>query len=538
MASKKRKANDKQNKTSKLVFREFLSYAVWAYLFMMLTVFPLYVRDRFVYLAAYKVVYYRNISLFFLGIGILLLIVFLIQKRKEISKTSFAEFRKKITLPDIAVLSCGLWNIVSFLLSDCKAEAIRGFGGWEMGLVTQGLMVFGYVFIRLGWDKNKNTWYLPAAALTAESILVVLNRTGNDPLGFYVGLDWFSWSRRNLLGTIGNINWLCGYLVCVLPVLLVLYLTAKKFWIRLLIGIAAYLSMAAILLQGSRSGVLTLAVLLIVLPVFLSDTLERITAYLEILFMVCIFWTQMTAFRVDLIEPMHLDTPNTLYTPLWYIPTGILAVLIVLFRIKSKKCEKNIKDYKELVLPKPVRIVLKIIPALILLAGVSVFVLCQVSDSFWNLLGAREILRFSDSWGSYRGILWKESLKEFFAGGIKDILFGVGPDCYGEWYLARGMDIQQVGYYEEAMFSNAHNEWITAMVQTGIIGALVYLGIFVTVSVSFFKKFRENKYKDIALLGILVLLAYFVNQFVSFQHICVTPVFYILLAMCESATQE
>ena len=71
MAKKNSKTKAKQDKTSKLVFSEILSYAVWAYLFMMLTVFPLYVRDRFVYVAAYKVVYYRNISLLFLGIGLI-----------------------------------------------------------------------------------------------------------------------------------------------------------------------------------------------------------------------------------------------------------------------------------------------------------------------------------------------------------------------------------------------------------------------------------------------------------------------------------
>ena len=534
MAKKNSKTKAKQDKTSKLVFSEILSYAVWAYLFMMLTVFPLYVRDRFVYVAAYKVVYYRNISLLFLGIGLILLAVFFVQKRKELNKASFTEFRKKITLLDVAVLSCGLWNVLSFLTSSMKADAIRGFGGWEMGLVTQGLMVFGYIFIRLGWDRGENSWYLPAAALTIESILVVLNRTGNDPLGFYKGLDWFSWSRRNLLGTIGNINWLCGYLICVLPVLIYFYITGKKFRIRLLWGIALYLSMAAIMLQGSRSGVLALVVGLIALMFFLSDTLERFTRYLEILFMVCIFWTQMTAIRVDLIEPMHLDTPNTVYSPLWYIPTGILAVLIICFNLLSNKKSKSIKDYRELVLPLGVRIGLKILPVLILLGAVSVFLLCQVSDSFWNLLGARDILKFSDTWGSSRGALWKESLKEFSGGSLREKIFGIGPDCYGPWFMEKDIFIPQSGYFEDATFSNAHNEWVTTLVQTGIGGVIVYLGIFVTAAISFAKKLKMESCKYFALLGVMLLILFFSNQFFSFQHICATPIFYILLAMCES----
>ena len=90
MAKKNSKTKAKQEKTSKLVFSEILSYAVWAYLFMMLTVFPLYVRDRFVYVAAYKVVYYRNISLLFLGIGLILLIVWSVTDQPDLSKQRWA----------------------------------------------------------------------------------------------------------------------------------------------------------------------------------------------------------------------------------------------------------------------------------------------------------------------------------------------------------------------------------------------------------------------------------------------------------------
>ena len=533
MGKKSKKQSSKPNKSiskkssEKILYEELFTYATGAYLFMILAVFPLYVRDRFVYLAAYKVVFYRNISLLFLGIAVILVIVGIVLKKKIGSSGFFAKVWKTRGLLDAFVIAYGLWNVVSFLTCSYKSDAIRGFGGWEMGLITQGLMVFGYFFVRIGWDKGKSVWYYAAAALIAESILVVLNRTGNDPLGFYKGLDWFSWSRRNLLGTIGNINWLCGYLVCLLPVLIYLYVFSKIFWVRTLWGIGLYLAFAAIFLQGSRSGILALGAGLLALLFILSDTLEHITRYLQILFCICIFWTQMTLFRVDLIEPMHLDTPNTVYSPLWYIPTVILLAAIIVLNLRLKKGDK--------ILPKGLSLTLRIIPIALAGGALLIFLLCQVSDSVWNLLGAKGLLRFSDEWGSYRGILWKESLKNYFSGNVKDFLFGIGPDCYGPWYTDLGMVITQSGEYEDSMFSNAHNEWITMLIELGFPGLFLYMGIFASAFAAFGKKIRKN---PVAFIGFLTVLLYFVNQFFSFQQICVTPIFFVLLALGEKGVRE
>ena len=534
MANRKEKEK-KKNTGEKLTMKELFFYVTTAYLFMMLTVFPLYVRKGFVYIAAYKIVFFRNISLLFLGITLILSVVFLAgsfsgkKKGTKPDNVSPFPYLKATLVPlDYAVLLYGLWNVVSFLACDMKGDAIRGFGGWEMGLVVQGLMVFGYFLSRFGYDKSKSAWFFGAGALIAESILVVLHRTGNDPFGFYKGMDWFEWSRRNLLGTIGNINWLCGYLVCVLPMVIVLYVNTKKWYSRLLWGIGMYFCFAAIFLQGSRSGVLALVVLMLVLPAFLFDTIPHLTRYVEILFSVFIFWAQMSVFRVDLIEPMSIHTPQTVYSYLWLIPAGIFGVAVFVLNFLALKGTGKFGKENE-PLPKWVSRIFQILPLLCFGMVLLVFIMCQCSDSFWQMLGSRGILKFTDEWGSYRGILWKVSLKEFFSGSFKEILFGVGPDCYGPWYMERGLAVHSQGYFEEAVYSNAHNEWITAMIQTGIPGLLVYLGVFVTGVLTFAKRIQRH---PAAFTGVLVILMYGINQTFSFQHICVTPIFFIILGVC------
>ena len=127
------------------------------------------------------------------------------------------------------------------------------------------------------------------------------------------------------------------------------------------------------------------------------------------------------------------------------------------------------------------------------------------------------------------------SLKEFFSGSAKDILLGVGPDCYGPWYMERGLEVHSQGYFENAVYSNAHNEWITAMIQTGIPGLLVYLGVFALGSWTFAKKMYANSG---ALTGLLMIFLYLVNQTFSFQHICVTPICFIILGVCASCCAQ
>ena len=88
----KKKNTGKKNTDGKLTLKELFYYVTTAYLFMMLTVFPLYVRKGFVYLAAYKIVFFRNISLLFLGITLILLFLFLYgyfsEKKKETGQES------------------------------------------------------------------------------------------------------------------------------------------------------------------------------------------------------------------------------------------------------------------------------------------------------------------------------------------------------------------------------------------------------------------------------------------------------------------
>jgi hypothetical protein len=511
--------NTKKNKTDSLM-KDALSSVKggWAslYLVLILVVFVFYAPSKYGMIGNNKLEFYRNVTVVFLAVSVLLAIFSVLQlaKKKTEKKLAFNSV-------DIAMLLFGAVNLVSFLFSTYRSDALLGYEGWRMGLLTQLSFVAAYFIISRFSVKENYIPELVALFFVVQSIIIILQRCGNDPFGFYKGMDWFEWNRRNLLGTIGNINWLAGYQVCALPVILWVFTKQEKILMKILWGIGTYLCAASLIIQSSRSCLVALAGMMVVFFFFSLKKIKVFERFLEVVFMLFLFMALMSTFRVDLIEPMGATSLIRFYSLLWWIPTvffGVCTALVILYRRKKKTEE----------MPGGLRIALLAVFGLCILAAIAVFVMVQSSDALIAKLPFLQSLRVSDESGSYRFLLWKESLTHFFAGGsVKNIFLGVGPDCYGYWYVAENIVLPISGQFMDAVYSNAHNDYITTLIQLGIPGLLIYLSVFVTSLVTLYKERKESPY---AMLGFMLIAGYGIHNFFSFQQICSTPLFFLLMA--------
>ena len=105
-------------------------------------------------------------------------------------------------------------------------------------------------------------------------------------------------------------------------------------------------------------------------------------------------------------------------------------------------------------------------------------------------------------------------------------LIGVGPDAMSA-YLYKDGSGELKALLQEAfrnlILTNAHNEWMTVMVDTGILGAVAFGGMMVTGIRRFL---REAGRETIVCACGFCLLAYTVNNMFSFQQaMSVTTVF-------------
>ena len=110
-------------------------------------------------------------------------------------------------------------------------------------------------------------------------------------------------------------------------------------------------------------------------------------------------------------------------------------------------------------------------------------------------------------------------------------LIGIGPDCmeyslYGNKKISLYPEI--INIFENNILSNAHCDFITQLINTGLLGCITYFGLFLTSAVRFFK----SKKPFLIIWGICICSYLFFNIF-SFQQIYNTTHIYLLLGIGE-----
>ena len=83
------------------------------------------------------------------------------------------------------------------------------------------------------------------------------------------------------------------------------------------------------------------------------------------------------------------------------------------------------------------------------------------------------------------------------------------------------------GYFEGSVFTNAHNEWLTTLVNMGLLGVAAYAAVFITALQTYRKNF----------LAVLLLLTYGIHSLISFQQVLNAPLFFLILGLCEAAAR-
>ena len=194
------------------------------YLFMVACMVPLYMYDGYYGLSSGKFILYRNIGFLFLPILLFLIIDKGIKAAKQgerLGKSGIGR-NKFLLLPEIFLLLYGLCNILSFLLSPYKREGLFGAEGWYMGLFSQLSFLILYFYYAYVWEAEKEVVAVILTVCGFICVLAMLNRFGIWPVAF-------RGRTENTLSTIGNTNWLCGYLSVMMPAGTVLFWGRPRF---------------------------------------------------------------------------------------------------------------------------------------------------------------------------------------------------------------------------------------------------------------------------------------------------------------------
>lgn len=543
----------KQNEilhTVRSILGQISDIAICIYLLLIIAVMPFYSTSGYNQIGTDKNTFFISVSTNMgkLLIPLLLLyllvhIIILFSEKKQLPKAAHESgsvksfFFHAFSLTDIFALCFGAAAVISYFSSDYREQALWGAERWYMGLFSQLTFLCIYFFLSRLWKKRKwlSGLFLPVSAVVF--FLGYLNRFGIYPIEMEGATPTF-------ISTIGNINWYCGYMVTVLfgGIYLLWYGTCKKPWQRVLLNLYVGLGFATLVTHGSSSGILALLVILFTLFLLSASDGSRFQAFLEIVFTLAVVCTITYVIRLLFPEAMtYIEATADLFT-LSILPVIMLvgAGLLLLYVRHSNHRNKYPASF--------FRRFAGIVSVTVAAAFVGLIVLIIVNTLRPGSIGPLSelsVFTFSPDWGSKRGATWSAGIMCFLEQNVWKKLVGVGPDCMWPYIFSDGSSEllnlvrESFGYYK---LTNAHNEWLTMLVNVGLIGMVSYAGMIVSAIARYLKISLTGKEKTIhkAIAGAcgLSVLAYTINNIVSFQQSMSAVTMFVILGIGEAYATE
>lgn len=528
---------------SLLDFAELMAHILLClYLLLLLVVMPFYYTEGYYHIGSDKFYFFRACSL---NMGKIFLPVFLayvllkaivcFQNRKECKGKSFPAFCGiRFSLTDIFALFYGFSLLLSYGCSRYREHALWGTPGWYMGLNTQLILLAVYFLISRLWKCRQ--WVLKAALGASAGVFLLgyLNRFGIYP----IDIERESYHITHL-STIGNMNWFCGYMVCLFFTGLALFWqgTGKgRLW-KALSTLYVLLGFGVLLVQGSASVYPALAAVLVTLYALSAGRKGEMLNFWRIMLLLSLAAVGTSMLRRLFPYAMTYTDGMMDFMTAAVFPFGLMGVsLIVCLVLKRCAAGGGSDVHKGGHISRLLDFTAGIAPYIVILLLVLYGILLIFNTLNPGVLTflPREFFTFNDDWGSKRGATWKAGVICFAEQDFLHKLTGAGPDSmYMQIYFSGNEELVQSMQknFGNDFLTNAHCEWLTVLVNTGILGLTGYGGMIISAAVRFIK---SRRYSPAACACGLGILAYTFNNIFSFQQIMSVAMVYILLGMGEA----
>ena len=551
---------------------------VWIWMLLLIVVQPFYCRDGYSTIGSDKYLFLKSCGVtLFPALGILVIARLLLWGYRIVFG-SFHSVGKSVSLrlsvTDVFALLYGAVNILSLIGSNYVNTAIFGEDKWYMGFATQMGMLLLYFGISRYFDRED--WiaalFLPVSGVVF--LLGILNRFGIYPIAM-------TSAQPSYISTIGNINWYCGYVVTILFGAVYLFWSGvlQKRWQQVVLWCYLLIGFGTLVTQGSSSGILTLFVLFLILffaSIRDGGRMERFFTLVLLLGCSC-----TAGLLVRLLWPEAITFEEATLNLMTYsiMAPVLLVVGMVGYRLLARKNSKA--AYPAVFFEKLGKGV-----KWALTAGLVLFVLLGLLNT-WKPgsigpLSGISYFTFNVDWGSNRGATWKAGFLCFAEQNLAKKLIGIGPDCMWAYISQDGSDaLYQVvqTQFGSARLTNAHNEWLTLLVNVGILGLVSFVGMIGSAVIRFLSagntfshrtvdawneeekkaaggyaiqrqkgagakggrtSLTENGSLKKEVTGVFAavcgfcILAYTVNNVVSFEQAMSTPTMFLILGMGEA----
>ena len=533
VAQNKHKQTLKANKIIRCVGKDeaplkIVIYAVLIYIISMLWIFPLYYQDKYYNMGEAKFQFFKHMSIIFFSIAFVGLAYHIFITRGSIP---WKNLWKHLSIIDYFVIAYAILVWISFFLTPYKKDAVWGYEGWYMGLISQMIFVMIYFFVSrfLEWKM----FILHGSSIVSGIVflIAILHRFQIDPLGMY---DNLSMTNKILfLSTLGQATWYSSYLVIILPLGLFAYWSAKRIEVRIAYVVYLFLGFASLVTQNSDSAFIALGLMTLTLFLVSLKTAEKMERFLEIAmimlgaFKIIGLLEKIYPEKVVPLEPLSIAASQGMV--IWIL---LLLVLCAYLLLKFPDEKKRFRVIGNRMLPK-ILVVLTLLSVPVTLVMVYLTTTQQL-PTILQPLSSIGYLHFNNDWGNGRGFTWKYAAAMFMEYSPLRKLFGCGPDCFAA-YSYELHSAELTAKWGDSILTNAHNEWFTSLLFFGIAGAVAYIGIFVSTIIVAIKSINKEPFLIAVIMSVL---AYMGHNFFCYQQVVCTPIIFILMGFGRSLLKD
>ncbi len=485
---------------------------VFIYLVLMLGVYPIITDNKYFNITVTKYNFFFYTTVLYVALALVVSIVEgVINSRYRIQTIRIEGDIKSYKRPEFWMEAFMLANVFAYMVSIDRSTSLLGEGVRYMGVVTYVVIALMFMVIASGKAIHKSLFFVFTLSGFYAYIIAIFQHIGIDFMGYR---DRISIKQYNIyISTFGNINIFAGFLAISIPVFACVYIFVEKKLYRYISALMLFLGGMCLMAANSDSGFFGVAVasFLVVILAVKDMKIREFADAVAMLFSGVLLMVIFNKIIIDFDNDRGGVAVALEKIPLIAVLTFIVALIWLGARIMWKRYEDALK---KLDMKKLIKNIIIITVALV----VVVVIIGMVLDL--------SVFTFNYKWGNYRGMIWQISVDIYKDAPMVNKIFGYGNETLEILTRRDYYDIMMEN--TKRIYDNAHNEVLQYLVTTGIVGAVSYVGFFIS---GFCYILKNAGGKIIPYASLVAVTGYFVQGLVNINQPITTPYYFLFMAV-------